>query len=578
MENSSSSDGGSGPQKISLPNRSEPAPPSKQGGGKKKPAWLLPVSLLLFLIIGFVLIFALKPGEDKPTELQEASEEVSKTEELSPSTPQSESKRNFQVLTPEELQELQKKAKAAVSNQANQNRSHAFQRVLFGKAASQLTDADSAMAANNFHDAQIGYEDTVETINTLVESYEVAGEISQVKSEIESSQNTLSQKAASLLKTNIYESVLNRVEEADARLNEGKFKEALAQLQVVKQSLNELIEDGEKQFQAVLQAGLKALNSGDGEAAKEHLILAQALRPNDSFIARQLERAEVINQVFTHYKQGLDFEQQGLYASARVEYQKALDLDPDSVNINARLQDLNQNLNPELFEKALAEGLKALTNGNGDAAVELLGKATAIMPADEQARSALVEARELQRRQNVERLISTGQQALENSQWEPARIAFQEALDYEPSSQDSQRGLAEANEQIAREEQLKQLLHEAEIFERNGEFDKALIVLREGHQLADPAGVVSEKIGLLEGILEEQSKPQTVKIISDGQTDIEIHKVGKFNPARQLELDLRPGEYTIIGSRLMYRDVRYTLNIEVGEQTESLEVICRDKL
>ncbi len=175
-------------------------------------------------------------------------------------------------------------------------------------------------------------------------------------------------------------------------------------------------------------------------------------------------------------------------------------------------------------------------------------------------------------------MITSGQQALTNFQWEAARKAFQEALDYEPSSELAQRGLAQAKEQIAREEQLKQLLREAETFEKNGEFEKALIILREGRQVADPAGAVSQKIALLEGILEQQSRPQKVTIHSDGYTDIEIYKVGKFKPATEFDLDLRPGEYTVIGSRLMYRDVRYTLKVEVGEQPEPLKVICQEKL
>jgi len=174
--------------------------------------------------------------------------------------------------------------------------------------------------------------------------------------------------------------------------------------------------------------------------------------------------------------------------------------------------------------------------------------------------------------------MAIGQKALKNQEWIVAKSAFQEALDYEPTSQQAQDGLATAEEQIAREERLKQFLLEAETFERNGEFEKALIVLREGRQVADPSGVVSDKIQLLESILEEQSKPQIVKIISDSMTEIEVYKVGKFEPSQELNLKLRPGEYTIVGSRLMYRDVRYSLVVKVGEAPDPIEVICQEKL
>lgn len=576
MGNSDSSEQGPGPQKIALPNQSGSKPPENIEG-KDRPTWLLPTALIACLVIGLALIFLLKPS-DKTEPEEAAIEEVAEVEAPSTSVTEPPSERSFQILTPEELKRLQEEAKAAVAAQANRDRELPFQRVLFGKAASQLAEGDTAMSANNFVDAQISFEDTLTTVNNLIESYEIADQIAVTQANIKVAQNTLAEKGASLLQSETYQSLLTAISESDTKLTEGNFREAFTQLQVTEQSLNELIAEGEKQFQAALQAGLKALNSGDGETAKRHLNTAQALRPNDTFIARQLERAAVIDQVYVHFNQGIAFEQRGLDASARVEYQKALDLDPDSVNINTRLQAINQRLNKELFEKAMTDGLKALTDSNGDAAVAFLEQATALSPSDEKARSALAEAREMQRRQRVDRLIKTGQQALANAQWATAENAFQEALDYEPSSETAQRGLAQAKEQIAREAQLKQLLREAETFERNGEFEKALIILREGRQVADPAGAVSQKIALLEGILEQQSSPQKVTILSDGNTDIEIYKVGKFNPATQLDLDLRPGEYTVIGSRLMYRDVRYTLKVEVGEQPSPLKVICQERL
>ena len=179
---------------------------------------------------------------------------------------------------------------------------------------------------------------------------------------------------------------------------------------------------------------------------------------------------------------------------ARVEYRKALDLDPDSVNINSRLQAINQDLNREIFASTVRDGMAALAAGNGDSAVELLEKATALMPGDIEVRNALKDARELQRRQRVERLVATGERELENRAWLAARDAFDEALDYEPASQAAQDGLSRAQAQIELEAQLKVILLEAESFERNGELEKALIVLREGRQIADPLGAITEKI------------------------------------------------------------------------------------
>lgn len=570
---------GSGPQEISLPPVEKPEPPSRKAPVKGKPGRFFPVVLIALLGLGIVLIFQFRPDTDESAE--DASSKIVESTDRPSSEPESTStlvEKPFMALDSESLADLREQANQALLEQAGADHTHDFQRNLFGRAAFLVDEANASMDRKSFRAAQEGYEQALATIETLEESYLRAEEISRLISSIENLDTRLRSQAASLWETEASTMVQSGLLEADAHLKNGEIQIALSRLGEIEAKLQSLMEQGEKQFQESLRAGLDALNSGDGDRAKEWLKTAQALRPDDPFVAQQLNRAETINQVFAHFEQGRSYEDQGLYSLARVEYRKALDLDPDSVNINSRLQAINQELNREIFASTARDGMAALAAGNGDSAVELLEKATALMPGDIQTRNALQDARELQRRQWVDRLVATGERELKNRAWLAARDAFEEALDYEPASQAAQDGLSHAQSQIDLEAQLKAILLEAESFERNGELEKALIVLREGRQIADPMGVITEKIKFLEEILAEQSKPQKVTILSDNLTNIQIYHVGNFEPTHQLNLELRPGEYTVVGSRLMYRDVRHTLWVEVGESPEPLEVICKEKL
>ncbi|MBC9867062.1 MAG: tetratricopeptide repeat protein [Opitutae bacterium] len=570
---------GSGPQKISLPPVEKSPPPYRKAPTNGKPGRLFPAVLMALLGLGIVLIFQFRPDTDESNE--DTSNQIEESTDRPSNEPESTSmliQKPFIALDPESLADLRKKANQAVLDQASVDHTHDFQRNLFGKAAFLVDEANDSMDQKAFKAAQEGYEEALVTIEVLRESYLRAEEIGGLQSSIENLDTRLRSEAASSTETEAYQTVKSDLLEADTLLKNGEIQIALSRLGEIEAKLQSMIEQGEKQFQASLRAGLDALNSGDGDRAKELLVTAQALRPDDPFVAQQLNRAENINQVYAHFKEGRSYEDQGLYSMARVEYQKALDLDPDSVNINSRLQAINQALNQEIFESTARDGMAALAAGNGNSAVELLEKATALMPGDIQARNALKDARELQRRQRVDQLVATGKQELKNQAWLAARDAFEEALDYEPASQAAQDGFSHAQAQIEREAQLKVILLEAESFERNGELDKALIVLREGRQIADPLGAITKKIKFLEEILAEQSKPQQVRILSDNLTSIQIYQVGKFDPFHELNLELRPGKYTVVGSRLMYRDVRHTLWVEVGESPKPLEVICKEKL
>ena len=570
---------GSGPQKISLPRRQEPLPPRLKLPQRGKSGRFILIVVLALLGLGILLIFQFRPDsgkskEDASKQIEESTVEPA-AELASPSAP---IPTPSIALDPETLADLSERANRAIEDQAKADHSQDFQRNLFGKAVFLVEEANAYMDQETYQAALDAYEQALETIEALRQSYLLAEELGDLQSRTQDLDSRVRSDAASLTQTEAYQIVQSDLLTVDTHLNSGEIQVAIEQLEAIEAKLQTMVGQGEMEFEASLRAGLDALNRGDGEEAKEWLIAAQGLRPEDPLVAQQLKRAETIDQVFTHYEVGRSYEDQGLYAMARVEYQNALALDPDSVDINSRLQAINQALNQEIFQSTLRDGMAALAAGRGNAAVDLLEKATALMPEDIQAGNALVDAKEVQRRQRVDQLVATGEGELENMAWVAARDAFAEALQFDPTSQTAQDGFSHAQAQIDREAQLNAILSEAENFERNGELDKALIVLREGRQIADPFGAITEKIEFLEDILAEQSKPQKVTIISDNLTNIHILQVGKFDPSHEIVLELRPGKYTVVGSRLLYRDVRHTLRVEVGESPPPLKVICTQKL
>jgi hypothetical protein len=67
-------------------------------------------------------------------------------------------------------------------------------------------------------------------------------------------------------------------------------------------------------------------------------------------------------------------------------------------------------------------------------------------------------------------------------------------------------------------------------------------------------------------------------IESDNYTEVAVYKVGKFGRFTVHELFLRPGTYTVVGSRKGYQDVRKTLRVESGQKPQRISVICKVKV
>jgi hypothetical protein len=69
-----------------------------------------------------------------------------------------------------------------------------------------------------------------------------------------------------------------------------------------------------------------------------------------------------------------------------------------------------------------------------------------------------------------------------------------------------------------------------------------------------------------------------VRLESDGQTEVTLFRVGRLGRFQQKALELRPGTYTVVGSRRGYRDVRLELEVRPGESPAPLVVRCSEAI
>jgi hypothetical protein len=70
----------------------------------------------------------------------------------------------------------------------------------------------------------------------------------------------------------------------------------------------------------------------------------------------------------------------------------------------------------------------------------------------------------------------------------------------------------------------------------------------------------------------------SLTIKSDNETDVIIFKVAKFGKIKEKIIQLRPGKYTIVGSKMGYRDYRKIINVTASDQNIMINVLCREKI
>jgi hypothetical protein len=65
-----------------------------------------------------------------------------------------------------------------------------------------------------------------------------------------------------------------------------------------------------------------------------------------------------------------------------------------------------------------------------------------------------------------------------------------------------------------------------------------------------------------------------VSLVSDSLTQVAIPGVGTFGSFSQRDVQLRPGHYTVIGTRDGYRDVQREITVSPGQENQTVKVSC----
>jgi tetratricopeptide (TPR) repeat protein len=105
---------------------------------------------------------------------------------------------------------------------------------------------------------------------------------------------------------------------------------------------------------------------------------------------------------------------------------------------------------------------------------------------------------------------------------------------------------------------------------------RALLAEASGVEPAGPRH--REQLAELERLLATAGTFVKIRLESDNLTEVAIYRVGRLGAFLEREIELRPGTYTVVGSRKGYRDVRHELEVVAGESPQPLVVRCEEKI
>jgi hypothetical protein len=215
----------------------------------------------------------------------------------------------------------------------------------------------------------------------------------------------------------------------------------------------------------------------------------------------------------------------------------------------------------KLFKQAVARAMAALSEERFSSARLAVQEAMAIRPDD----PVIVDLLEqVSRKELNAKLVDLRDKSIvyENEEkWQQAVNVCQQALKLSATAAFAVACKERAQERLELDIKLQSILAQPERLFSKGSLHEAIELRIFVMSSLSPGPILAGQINHLSALIDQAEADVEVLIISDDFTDIVIYHVGRLGCFTRKWLVLATGNYTLVGSRQGFRDVRQTLHV-----------------
>jgi tetratricopeptide (TPR) repeat protein len=331
-------------------------------------------------------------------------------------------------------------------------------------------------------------------------------------------------------------------------------------------------------LQSALDRGMEALNAGRRAVAETEFGAALVLEPGNPVAETGLGRAENIERVYELYSEGLRLEEDGELQEARERFRAAATLDPEFKGPEEAIARVESAIVSRRYTSAMSEGYAALSDGRFESAIAAFERAAKIRPQASEPAEGITRAREEKR---VAALASARVEAetLERrEEWQEAASVYRSILADDASVAFAQSGTRRASARADLDARLQGFLESPQRMFSEQVQAAARDALAEAAAVPEPGPRLRRQMAETEKILVDATRPVRVTLESDNLTEIVLYKVGRLGTFDRFQLELRPGTYTVVGTRKGFRDVRQQFTVRPGESAGPFMVRCEEPI
>ncbi len=366
--------------------------------------------------------------------------------------------------------------------------------------------------------------------------------------------------------------------QADVRYKEKNYHQASELYGRASKLAVELSGRADAARQRLITEGNQALDDGDGSLARHNFSLALKIAPADAAAHQGLKRAETIETVTQLMESGRQHEANKAWSFARTDYSKALELDSAFDAARQSFDRVNGLIKAEQFQQLLSDGLAAFHRNEYKTARSRLMNAKTLKPGSREVAEALLQVDQAIRLSSIDKLRRTAKAAEGTEDWQRALKSYQAVLDIDKNLQFAVQGKERSQEQIRITKRIHFFLAKPQALMSDSQLNNAVLLIAEAKEITPRGPMLTADLKKLEQLVDDAQTPVKIAIESDNLTRVAVYRIGKLGRFSLHELDLRPGTYTVVGTRDGYQDVRQKIVVKPGQQSLRITVKCQVKI
>lgn len=357
-----------------------------------------------------------------------------------------------------------------------------------------------------------------------------------------------------------------------------QFAAAARDYQAALNRLQQLDSNRAVMLATALEEADRALTENDVATAIARFEVALAIEPKHPVATRGLAQARSRTAVIEQMNRGQAAESNSDLEAAQAAYRQATELDADYEPARTALQQVTEQISARNFSAAMTQALAALDAGQTGAASKALAEAERWQPGDSAVRDARQRLQGMRAQAGLNSLRRKAAGRVSDEDWQAAVALYRKALAIDPKAGFATEGLHRAEQRVQLHAQFDHYLDTPARVYSATPLANAEQLLSAASKAPQDEPRLAKKISALRTLVARASTPLTVTLNSDGVTSVVIYRVGRLGQFDTHQLELLPGDYTIVGSRPGYRDVRKVIAVRPDVPLPPLVVRCEEAI